>query len=260
MTDTGEQLGDFLRSRRERLRPADVGLPETRRRRAPGLRREEVAGLAGISGEWYVKLEQGRAVTPSAATVDALASALRLTGAERAHLSALANGSGARAWSREDVPEAMRRLVEGLAMPAYVTGLRWDLLAWNTAAAALFGNLSALQVERRNILSFVLTDPRGRVLFGDQWAGEARRMVALFRAAYDQHAGDLAFIQLVDHFRTGCAEFDGWWRAHDVASPVSGIKFLLHPVLGQVGYQYSTFQANDDPRLKLAVYMPAAAR
>lgn len=256
MTDTGEQLGDFLRSRRERLRPAELGLPDTRRRRTPGLRREEVASLAGISAEWYIKLEQGRAVVPSAATVDALARALRLTDAERSHLLAMARGGSGEAWSREEVPAALRRFVESLAVPAYVTGLRWDMLAWNAAAAALFGDLDALAVEDRNVLSFVMTDPRGRALFGDGWADEARRMVALFRAAHDRHADDPAFIRLVDRLRTGCPEFEGWWSAHDIGAPVSGTKHLLHPMLGRVGYAYTTFQANDDPRLKLAVYMP----
>ena len=256
-TDISRQLGDFLRARRERLRPAEVGLPETRRRRTPGLRREEVAHLAGISGDWYVKLEQGRGVMPSVATVDALARALRLTDAERSHLAALARGQDGEAWSCGEVPDALRRLVESLAVPAYVTGLRWDMLAWNTAAAALFGDLDALAVEDRNVLSFVLTDPRGRALFGDSWAEEARRMVALFRAAHDRYADDPAFARLVEHLRAGCPEFEGWWRAHDVGAPVSGTKVLMHSARGRVGYHYSTFQANDDPRLKLAVYMPA---
>ena len=256
MTDTSQQLAGFLRARRERLCPAEVGLPEMRRRRTPGLRREEVASLAGISGDWYVKLEQGRGVVPSAATVDALARALRLTDAERLHLAALARCQAGEVWSREEVPEALRRLVESLAVPAYVTGLRWDMLAWNTAAAALFGDLDALAVEDRNILGFVLTNPRGRVLFGEGWAEEARRMVALFRAAHDRHADDPAFVRLVGRLRADCPEFEGWWRAHDVRAPVSGTKVLMHPVRGRVAYQYSTFQANDDPRLKLAVYMP----
>ncbi len=256
-TDISRQLGDFLRARRERLRPVEVGLPETRRRRTPGLRREEVASLAGISGDWYVKLEQGRGVAPSADTVDALARALRLSDAERSHLAALASGQAGEPWSCEAVPDALRQLIESLAVPAYVTGLRWDMLAWNAAAAALFGDLDALAVEDRNILSFVLTDLRGRVLFGDGWAEEARRMVALFRATHDRHADDPAFIRLVERLHAGCPEFEGWWHAHHVRAPVSGTKLLLHPAHGQVGYQYSTFQANDDPRLKLAVYMPA---
>src|SRR5262250_2623946 len=114
------ELGDFLRSRRDRLTPKAVGLAPGRRRRTPGLRREEVAELAGIGVDWYVRLEQGRSVTPSVGTVDALARALRLGKAEHAHLRALARGAGRRPFVRETVPEVIRRLVESLDRPAYV--------------------------------------------------------------------------------------------------------------------------------------------
>ncbi len=129
------ELGDFLRSRREKLSPQGVGLSSGRRRRTPGLRREEVAELAGIGVDWYIRLEQGRAVTPSVTTVDALAGALRLGKVEHAHLRALARNHDRGAFTRETVPDAIRRLVESLDQPAYVTGRRWDVLAWNAAAA-----------------------------------------------------------------------------------------------------------------------------
>lgn len=256
LTKAGEQLGDFLRSRRERLRLAEVGLSDTRRRRTPGLRREEVARLAGISAEWYVKLEQGRAVAPSSATIDALARAVRLSETEQAHLRALARGDIHEPWSREEVPATLRALVQSLDYPAYVTGLRWDMLVWNAAAAALFGALNDLAIEDRNILHYVLTDAGGRVLFGDAWADESRRMVALFRSTHDRHADDPGFVGLVEQIRGGCPEFTTWWDAHDVAAPLSGTKYLIHPARGRVGYDYATFQANDDVRLKLAVYLP----
>ena len=123
--DAAEQLGEFLRSRRERLRPEHLGLSDPRRRRTPGLRREEVASLAGISPEWYVKLEQGRPVTPSSATIDALSRALRLNEFEHAHLSMLAQGNRRPAYVREMVPDSLRRLIQHMPHPAYVTGLRW---------------------------------------------------------------------------------------------------------------------------------------
>src|SRR5579871_5395201 len=116
------ELGDFLRSRRERLTPAELGLPDSRRRRTPGLRREEVAELAGIGVDWYVRLEQGRAVRPSVATLDALAQALRLDPAERSHLRLLARSPRHRAFARETVSAPIRHLVERLDQPAYVTG------------------------------------------------------------------------------------------------------------------------------------------
>ncbi len=132
------EFGDFLRSRRAKLNPKSVGLPDGRRRRAPGLRREEVAELAGIGVDWYIRLEQGRAVSPSVTTIDALARALRLSKVEHAHLRALASGANRRAFTRETVPAALRSLVESLNQPAYITGRRWDVLAWNKVAADIF--------------------------------------------------------------------------------------------------------------------------
>ena len=160
------ELGDFLRSRREKLSPRAVGLSSGRRRRTPGLRREEVAELAGIGVDWYIRLEQGRAVTPSVTTVDALAGALRLGKVEHAHLRALARNHDRGAFTRETVPDAIRRLVESLDQPAYVTGRRWDVLAWNAAAAEVFTDFGRLAEEDRNILAYVLTDPGARRLFG----------------------------------------------------------------------------------------------
>src|SRR5580658_7625749 len=129
------ELGDFLRARRGRLTPESVGLHRQRRRRTPGLRREEVAELAGIGVDWYIRLEQGRPVTPSVGTVDALARALRLTELEHQHLRALAGGGGPKPFQSETAPPALLRLLESLTQPAYVTGRRRDLVAWNAAAA-----------------------------------------------------------------------------------------------------------------------------
>src|SRR4051812_28433798 len=182
MTDPRRvEFGDFLRSRREKLSPKTVGLPAGRRRRTAGLRREEVAQLAGIGVDWYVRLEQGRAVSPSVTTIDALARALRLSKVEHAHLRALASGTNRRAFVRETVPEALRSLVAFLNQPAYITGRRWDLLAWNKAAADIFA-FDRLAEEDRNILVCVLLNPATRRLFGSNWAEEARRVVAQFRA------------------------------------------------------------------------------
>src|SRR5882757_9476456 len=145
------ELGDFLRSRREKLTPKAVGLPIGRRRRTPGLRREEVAELAGIGVDWYVRLEQGRTVSPSAATIDALARALRLGKAEHKHLKALTQNTDRSAFVPETVPPAVRRTVERLNLPADVTGRRWDILLWNAAADEIFA-FSRLAAGDRNIL------------------------------------------------------------------------------------------------------------
>ena len=255
--DVNRKLGAFLRSRRARLRPDDVGLVAQRRRRAPGLRREEVAGLAGISAEWYVKLEQGRAISPSEETVEALGQALRLNEVEQRHLRSLARNGRRAPFVREAVPDILRRVVARLSQPAYVTGQRWDVLAWNAAAADLLTNFGKLPIEDRNILVYMLTDPAARRLFGGGWAKEARRMVALFRATHDLWSGDPAFEALVSRLSAECAEFPGWWTSHDVAAPVSGAKSLIHPRRGPLRFEYATFQANDDPLLKLALYVDA---
>jgi transcriptional regulator with XRE-family HTH domain len=250
------ELGSFLRSRRERLNPRAVGIGSQRRRRTAGLRREEVAELAGIGVDWYIRLEQGRSVSPSMATIDALARALRLNKAEREHVRALAQNAGRRAFSRERVPSTIVRLVESLNQPAYVVGRRWDVLAWNRAADDLFG-FGRLPEDSRNTLVNVLTNPHTRRLFGKSWAGEAKRMVAEFRATHDLWSGDPAFVDLLERLRAGCPEFALWWDSHDIGAARAGRKRLSHPKLGTVRLSYASFQSNDDRALKLVIYTPA---
>jgi transcriptional regulator with XRE-family HTH domain len=252
------EFGDFLRARRGGLTPESVGLHRQRRRRTPGLRREEVAELAGIGVDWYIRLEQGRSVTPSVATLDALARALRLTEAEHQHLCALAGGGGHRPFQPEVAPPTLLRLLQSLTQPAYVTGRRRDLVAWNAAADDIFG-FEALAEDERNILVSMLTIPRSRDLFGPGWAAEAQRMVAQFRATHDLWAGDPAFVALLKRLRDGCPEFDAWWERHDVRRPVSGVKTLRHPTRGVIAFEHASFQANDDPGLKLVIYTPVPA-
>lgn len=250
------EFGDFLRSRREKLTPKSVGLPIGRRRRTAGLRREEVAELAGIGVDWYIRLEQGRTVSPSVTTIDALARALRLSKTEHAHLKALARDADRRPFVRESVPETLLRLVKGLNQPAYITGRRWDILAWNAAAEDIFA-FGRLAEADRNSLVLVLTNPHTRRLFGTGWADEARRMVAQFRATHDLWAGDPAFLELLERLRQACAEFAGWWEAHDIKGVAGGQKLLKHPVKGLLRLEHASFQANDDPALKLVIYTPA---
>ncbi|GLH75890.1 transcriptional regulator [Bradyrhizobium sp. SSBR45G] len=247
------ELGSFLRSRREKLTPQAIGITAGRRRRATGLRREEVAELAGIGVDWYIRLEQGRAVKPSSSTIDALARALRLSTAEHAHLKALAQDPARKPFVREEVPAGLRQLVQSLNQPAYISGRRWDVLAWNDAADEIFG-FSRLADDERNTLLLMLCKPGTRRLFGAQWKELARRMVAQFRATYDLWAGDPAFVDLVARLRRGSREFDELWAAHDVNALAAGEKLLEHPKKGRVRLRYATFQANDDPALKLAIY------
>jgi transcriptional regulator with XRE-family HTH domain len=249
-------FGEFLRSRRQKLSPEAVGLPNRRRRRTPGLRREEVAELAGIGVDWYIRLEQGRTISPSATTLDALAHALRLDEAEQAHLRALAGHHHRPAFVRETVPDAIWHLVKSLHQPAYVTGRRWDLLAWNDAAVELFTDFDRVAEEDRNILVYLLLDPDARRLFGVGWADDAKRVVAQFRVTYDLWVPDPAFADLLARLRQGFPEFETWWDQHDIRSSGKGQKLLHHREKGLLRFEYATFQANDDPALKLSIYNP----
>ena len=234
MTDMARNaFGDFLRSRREKLEPHAIGLPNGVRRRTVGLRRQEVAELAGIGIDWYIRLDE----------------------AEHAHLRALALPGNRPAFVRETVPSTVRRIVERLDQPAYVTGRRWDVLAWNDAACALFTNFGRVAEADRNILVYVLIDPDARRVFDAAWAGQAARMVARFRGTHDLCAGDPAFTSLVRRLRERSPEFAGWWDAHQVGSSAgTGEKVLVHPSDGPLRYEYATFQVNDDPALRLTIY------
>lgn len=250
-------FGAFLRSRREKLTPKAIGLPSGPRRRAVGLRREEVAELAGIGIDWYIRLEQGRTVNPSAATIEALARALRLSRAERAHLAGLARHGDRKPFVRETIPQHLRRMVDALNQPAYITGRRWDVLAWNDAADEIFG-FGHLADEDRNTLRLAFLNPAGRALFGAGWSEEAKRMMAQFRATYDLWAGDPAFEALLEQLRRGSRDFATWWKAHDVRGGSAGHKSLQHPRKGRLELRYASFQAIDDPALKLTIYMSAS--
>jgi transcriptional regulator with XRE-family HTH domain len=248
------ELGDFLRSRRLHLDPEVLGLPVERRRRTPGLRREEVAERAGIGTDWYVRLEQGRDVRPSVTTIDALARALVLSEAERAHLHALARTGKRPAFARESVPPALDRILQDLAVPAYVTGQRWDILSWNSIAAELFGDFGTMPEDRRNILVYMLAEPRAKNLFGETWAGEAARMVVQFRSDFGLWAGDPAFDELITLLRTESVEFNKFWDEHGVRGQAIGKKKLQHSRDDVVMVEYATLQSNDDRRLKLVLY------
>lgn len=250
------ELGHFLRSRRQKLTPEMVGLTGGQRRRTKGLRREEVAELAGISTDWYIRLEQGRNVRPSETTIDALAQALRLSKAEHAHIRTLTSSAASGIFVRETVPDSLKRMVKSLNQPAYITGRRWDVLVWNEAAAEIF-NFDRVAEDKRNILLLMLTSRGSRRLFGAGWESEAKRMVGLFRLTYDLWSGDPAFCDLLEKIREGCPEFSKWWKAHDIRELAAGRKHLQHRERGNLQFEYATFQANDDPALKLTIYSSA---
>ncbi|MEU6426782.1 helix-turn-helix transcriptional regulator [Microbispora sp. NPDC046973] len=262
MTDAADptrlrELGDFLRSRRNRLRPADVGLPPGARRRTPGLRREEVATLAAISPTYLAFLEQGRDVRPSQQVLDALAGALRLSAAERAHLHELVHRAAPPvvAPGGESLPPAVAALVDRLdPSPAYVTGRRWDVLAANRAARALWTDWLLLAPGARNMLWWMFTDPAARTVFVE-WEREASAQLARFRSAAARHPGDRGFAELAARLKAASPEVRAWWPRHDIAPLSSGTKRLRHPLLGELELRHVVLLTADDVEQKLVAFL-----
>ncbi len=252
------ELADFLKARRAALQPTDVGLPGGGRRRTPGLRREEVATLAGVGTTWYTWLEQGRDVRASLDVFEALAHALKLTPAERSHLITLGRGEEAPPPppQPEHVSPTLRRLVENLdPSPAYLLGRRWDYLAWNRAASVLFGDLAEVPPGKRNQIWLMFTDPARRELLPD-WEETARRLTARFRADYAQHVGDPSFDKLVDSLLEVSPEFRKWWPRHEVAASGEGRKEINHPVAGMFVFEHAVFRHAENPEQRLLLYSP----
>jgi transcriptional regulator with XRE-family HTH domain len=263
-----DELRAFLRSRRARVSPADVGLPDDgARRRTPGLRREELAALAGVGVSWYTWLEQGRDIHPSPEVLDALARALRLDAAERTTLFALARtelplpaGSGpAPGEDADDGRALLVSLVEGLhPTPAYLLGPMTRILAWNPSASALFGSPDHLSPERRSLLWMLLVDP-GDARYNAGRRGTARNMVARFRSEYAQHAGEPAYEEFIAELRERSPWFVQWWGEHEVSDTQRGTKTIEHPTLGTLRLHHAQTVPTGAPDLRLTIYAPADA-
>jgi transcriptional regulator with XRE-family HTH domain len=252
-----EELADFLRRRRASIKPEDVGLPNGGRRRTPGLRREEVAQLAGVGATWYTWLEQGRDVRASLEVLEALSRALRLTPAERTHLILLGRGEQPACKAPpERVSRTLRRLIENLGPnPAFVLGRRWDYLAWNRAACALFGDLGSIPRPVRNHIWLTFMDPVRREMFTD-WDRGARLAAAKFRADSARHLGDPSFEELIHALRQSSPEFCKAWKRHEVAHAGEGRKELLHPDEGMLVFEHAVFNPVEAPEQRLILYSP----
>ncbi|WP_354488303.1 helix-turn-helix transcriptional regulator [Mesorhizobium robiniae] len=254
------ELGAFLRSRRERLTPSDTGIQTGLRRRTPGLRREEVAMIAGVGTTWYTWLEQGREVRPSVEVLSALSQALRLDAAEKRHLFILAGRQQPerRVEAPEKVDGPLLHMLQSLMLqPAYVVGRRWDVLAWNPAAAAVFGDYGLLEGDARNIVHMVFTSPHHRRLLVD-WEELARAVIASFRAESAKYVGDPDFERLIALMTRSSPEFRTWWPLRDVARELSGVKHVRHPTAGSMAFEHMSFSIDDGSDMKLIVYTPLA--
>lgn len=252
------EFGDFLRSRRERLKPRSVGLPDGARRRTPGLRREEVALLADVGTTWYTWLEQGRDVHASVEVLNALAVALRLDATERRHLFLLAERSPAAPYATgpERVPEGVIRMLDSmLQQPAYVLGRRWDILAWNAQAVAVFGDYGRFEGDSRNLIHMMFTNDDHRKLLLD-WDDLAPLSLAMFRASSAQNVGDPDFERLITTLIETSPEFREWWPRREIVRQPSTIKRINHPTAGQLNFEYTALDITDCPGMRLVVCTP----
>ncbi|MFB6583439.1 helix-turn-helix transcriptional regulator [Streptomyces sp. NPDC056402] len=258
---TAINMGEFLRTRRALLHPEDVALPDFGgRRRVAGLRREEIAQLAGVSVDYYTRMEQGRVPNPSGAVLDALARALRLDGDATRHLHRLARSqsSARNVPQRQAQPQRVRpmlqRLLDDLVdIPAMVMGRRMDVLAWNTAAVALFGDYAALDPAERNIARITFLDETSRELYAD-WPSCARGNVAYLHLDAGRHPEDPQLASLIGELSMKSADFRRWWAEHPVQDKTSGTKRFHHPVVGDLELAYETLRAADDPDQALITY------
>ncbi|NUS56522.1 MAG: helix-turn-helix domain-containing protein [Streptomycetaceae bacterium] len=250
-------LGDFIRSRRERTTPEMVGLPPGPRRRTPGLRREEVALLAGIGVTWYTWLEQGRSINVSAQVLLSVVRVLGLDDVERAHVFRLAELPDPElVVSVPQVGEGMLAVLDQLSpFPAAVIGPRWEILASNRAHVGLMGDYPALPACSRNIIWLVFTDPGWRSLTGN-WEVAARSLVAKMRGASTADAGDPGWAQLLDRLRSASPEFRELWDRQDVLGFDNAIKCLYHHELGTLNLQTVNMVMGDQRGVRVTVYTP----
>lgn len=259
--DRRAEIATFLRARRARVQPERVGLPSGSRRRTPGLRREEVAALAGVSSEWYKWLEQARSVRASADALRRIAGALQLEPDETRHLLALSgytwNDDGASS-RRETITPHLQRLLEQLEYcPAWVLGERWDILAWNPAATVILGDLAAMQGLERNALYLMFLGSRLRGMLVD-WEVHARDIVAKVRLVHARHVDDPWFNEIVRLVHERSAEFAGWWDEQLVQLPRDGTKYYDHPQAGRLSFDYTVLDVADErfASLQLVSYLP----
>jgi transcriptional regulator with XRE-family HTH domain len=259
-----KELADFLKSRRQRLSPLEAGLPTTGgRRRASGLRREEVAALAGISLPWYTALEQGRDIKVSDSVLESVARTLQLQRDERIHLYMLADrkvplASILEEQQNEKSESALQLIVDQLShYPAYVIDEKWNLLVWNRTAEELFGNFGRGDCAR-NLIWLLFTNPVFRGRFAD-WELSAGKLIAAFRTAYARRMEDPCLGEIIGDLGDVSAEFVTIWERHDVQCLRDNRFRFNHPIAGRIEVLSTSFYAAEREGATLVVYTPASA-
>jgi transcriptional regulator with XRE-family HTH domain len=250
------ELAAFLRSRREAVAPEQVGLPRGPGRRTPGLRREEVALLAGVSVSWYTWLEQGRRISASDDVLRAIARALLLDETETEHLARLTRPPATPIEPPREAPSALVRLITALEpAPAYVLGPSWEFLAWNDAQARLYPAIARLTGIERNLLWVQFADPAVRELVVD-WDVHARQTLAEFRAATAERRAEPDHVELVERLVEASPEFAAWWPEHAVARFETRLRRFHHPAAGELTFEYQQLEPLEWPGLRVVCHLP----
>lgn len=249
------QLSTFLKYCRRRLLPDQVGLPTTGNRRTPGLRRQELAALAGVSVSWYTWLEQGRTIQVSTELLERIAAALRLSHDERAYLFALAQRRAAPAATlrRDEASAALVRMLDAVGIPALIMTARWDVIAWNDLTRVLrdYGSVPA---ERRNLLRILLLDDPVHQRDPDAYEAMARGLVSKFRIDYGTAAHSFDFDSLITELESRSPVFNRLWHSQDVLTSIDGV--ARYPQLGGLRLEHSSYTPEGSPTLRVVAYVP----
>ena len=257
--DRNERLADFLRSRRAAIDPDRIGLEDLAPRRVPGLRREELAALAGVSVDYYTRLEQGRPITPSQSVLDTLADALLLDATERSYLHAVARRpSCARRPSRtvQKVRPGVRALVARLGdTPAFVLGSRTDVLLANRMARALLADFDAMPARERNAARWIVLDETAQSLFAEGWTKVASEIVGTLRMDAARHPDDPRTIELVGELSMRSEPFRRWWADQKVGELTHDTKLLRHPIVGRLTLRTEALLLPGDPDQTLLTFL-----
>ncbi len=253
--DRQHELATFLRSRRARISPESVGLPREGRRRTPGLRRGEVAQIAGVSLEWYTWLEQGRDIHVSVQVLESLARTLQLDADERNHLFLLAlrQPPPVEAFSSTTISPTFQHFLDQLGTtPACVVDARLNVVAWNNAFCAVFGDYATTSERERNLIWRLFTSPSS----SEEWEEHARIYLAQFRAEYSRFINDPWWAQQIAELNRISPEFRELWAHHDVLTVPEGQKSKHHPLVGELNFEFLLFQTVDTSDLRLLIHTP----
>jgi transcriptional regulator with XRE-family HTH domain len=255
--DLRQELSQFLKTRRARLDPADVGLPFRDGRRARGLRREEVAVLAGIGLTWYTWFEQGREIQVSTSFLENLARALLLSEAERVHLFTLAQHRSPPIALPASPPQALEKvqaILDIIDSPAYARNSRFDVLAWNRPNTQTFGDFALIPEKERNIVRLMFSRPYYRRTMLN-WHEDARSLVAKFRLSYGQSVDSAEFSSFVEEMIECSEDFRRMWADHEVTDAGEGVYFYRTPRCGTLVFQHSTVVPEVRPDLRIVIYI-----